>query len=312
MPVKAKPGLGKGLSALLGEELGGIAYGGPVQYVNSVPATREEKAAAVQNIDLALIEPNPFQPRVNFDTEALEELAASIRTLGLIQPVTLRRKKDGRYQIISGERRFRASKMAGLSAIPAYIREADDAGMLEMAIVENVQRADLDPIETAMSYRRLIEECSLTQEKMAERIGKSRVSVTNMLRLLNLPAKVQYDVKLGKISVGHAKVLSGLEDPALQESLSDAVIRDGLSVRALEQRMKALAESAKPEKTPEEKPSKQPLPQSLSDAPSILAGYSGGDISYKRSASGVSTMTVRFTGDENIRAVLDALREKLS
>ena len=205
---KQQKGLGKGLGALLGVETDLSQIRKPVGYVNkevvSVEQPQQGGTADIMRIPVDMIEPNPFQPRMNFDQDALEELADSIRTLGLIQPITVRRKDDGRYQIISGERRFRASRLAGLDMMPAYIRDTNDQGMLEMAIVENIQRENLDPIEVAMSYQRLIEECSLTQEQMAVRVGKKRASVTNYLRLLKLPAKIQHDLKVGLLSVGHA------------------------------------------------------------------------------------------------------------
>ena len=249
---KQQRGLGKGLSALLGTETDLSNIRKPVGYVNKDVVTAEQPVqgtADILRIPVDLIEPNPFQPRMSFDQEALEELANSIRTLGLIQPITVRRISDSRYQIISGERRFRASRMAGMDMVPAYIRDANDQGMLEMAIVENIQRENLDPIEVAMSYQRLIEECSLTQEQMAIRVGKKRASVTNFLRLLKLPAKIQHDLKVGLLSVGHAKVLLGIEDVMLQEHLCDLVIKDGLSVRQLEDKIKNLSE---PKKTKEQ------------------------------------------------------------
>lgn len=296
-------GLGKGLGEMLsGGEL--VSTRKPVQYVNDVASARSVKPGDVCMVNIDAIEPNPYQPRVTFDQQALEELAASIRTLGLIQPVTLRPGKNGKFQIISGERRFRASKMAGLSELPSYIRSTDDRGMLEMAIVENVQRADLDPIETAMSYQRLIDECSLTQEQMADRIGKSRVAVTNCLRLLKLPAKVQYELKAGRISVGHAKVLLGIDDKMEQETMCDAVIKGGLSVRALEQKLR----SAGPkipivpiENIPE-------LPDDYYKILEIIGKYFENNISLKRNSSGKGSMTIRFDGDGQIKAFLDALQ----
>ena len=212
--AKIQHGLGKGLGALLGESSDLSAIRQPVGYINKEIVTESSPAkdtSDILRIPVDLIEPNPFQPRKSFDAEALEELAESIRTFGLIQPLTVRAKSNGKYQIISGERRYRAARLAGLEMVPAYIRDASDQGMLEMAIVENIQRENLDPIEVAMSYQRLIDECNLTQEKMAERVGKKRASVTNYLRLLKLPAKVQHDLKVGLVSVGHAKVLLGLE-----------------------------------------------------------------------------------------------------
>ena len=226
--AKQQPrGLGKGLGALLGgEDLTEIRK--PVGYINKEvvsPEGKPQDTSDVLRIPVDLIEPNPYQPRMNFDTEALEELALSIRTLGLIQPITVRRKGD-KYQIISGERRYRASLLAGMDMIPAYIRDASEQGMLEMAIVENIQRENLDPIEVALSYQRLMEECSLTQEQMAERVSKKRASVANQLRLLKLPAKVQHDLKVGLVSVGHAKVLLGIEDPAVHVNVNNAPLSD--------------------------------------------------------------------------------------
>ena len=250
---KQQRGLGKGLGALLGDSADLSQIRKPVGYVNKEVAGTavepQQAMADILRIPVDMIEPNPFQPRMSFDQDALEELAESIRTLGLIQPITVRRKSDGRFQIISGERRFRASQLVGMDMIPAYIRDTNDQGMLEMAIVENIQREDLDPIEVAMSYQRLIEECNLTQEQMAVRVGKKRASVTNFLRLLKLPAKIQHDLKVGLLSVGHAKVLLGVDDIRLQEYLCDLVIKEDMSVRQLEDKIRKMSE---PKKQPED------------------------------------------------------------
>ena len=251
-----------------------------------------------------MIEPNPFQPRMSFDQEALEELADSIRTLGLIQPITVRAKSDGRYQIISGERRFRACQLAGMDMVPAYIRDANDQGMLEMAIVENIQREDLDPIEVAMSYQRLIEECSLTQEQMAVRVGKKRASVTNYLRLLKLPAKIQHDLKVGLLSVGHAKVLLGVDDHLLQEYLCDLVIKEGMSVRQLEDKLKKMSE---PKKSSEDQG--QDLPDEYFKVLEIVGKYFENNISLKRTSGGKGSMTIHFSSDDEVRRFLKALEE---
>ena len=250
--AKQQRGLGKGIGALLGGDTDFVPLRQPVGYVNKeVVGQRESQDTAdILRIPVDMIEPNPYQPRMSFDQEALDELAESIKTLGLIQPITVRRKSEGRYQIISGERRFRACRQAGMDMIPAYIRDTNDQGMLEMAIVENIQRENLDPIEVAMSYQRLIEECNLTQEQMAIRVGKKRASVTNYLRLLKLPAKLQHDLKVGLLSVGHAKVLLGVEDLKMQEYLCDLVIKEDMSVRQLEEKIKKLTEQ-KPADTQE-------------------------------------------------------------
>ena len=299
-------GLGKGLGALLGDTADLSTLRKPVGYVNKqVVGTKvPQDTADILRIPVDLIEPNPFQPRMTFDQEALRELADSIRTFGLIQPVTVRRQANGKYQIISGERRFRACRLAGMDMIPAYIRDANDQGMLEMAIVENIQRENLDPIEVAMSYQRLIEECSLTQEQMAERVGKKRASVTNYLRLLRLPAKVQHDLKVGLLSVGHAKVLLGVEDQTLQEQLCDLVIKNELSVRQLEDRIRRLAKN--PEDSEKEP---QDLPDAYYRVLEHMGKYFGDNISLRRSSDGKGTMTVRFNSDEEMDRFLKALDE---
>jgi ParB family chromosome partitioning protein len=305
---KPQRGLGKGLGALLGEAEGYIEpQRRPVGYVNKeiAGARPAQTTGDILRIPVDQIEPNPYQPRMAFDNEALEELAESIRTFGLIQPITVRRKADGRYQIISGERRFKACRMAGMEEVPAYIREANDQGMLEMAIVENIQRKDLDPIEVALGYQRLIDECDLTQEQMALRVGKKRASVTNYLRLLKLPAKVQHDLKVGLLSVGHAKVLLGIEDPAVQERLCDLVIKDGLSVRQLEERARALSRNA----STAHDSSQQELPEEYYGLLEHLGRFFDNSISLKRTASGKGTMTIKFNSDEEVRKFLKALED---
>ena len=301
--AKVQHGLGKGLSALLGDEANDLReFRKPVGYINKevVNATEKQDTSDVLRIPVDLIEPNPFQPRMSFDPEALQELADSVRTFGLIQPLTVR-KKGSKYQIISGERRFRACTMAGMDMIPAYIRDANDQGMLEMAIVENIQRENLDPIEVAMSYQRLMEECRLTQEQMADRVGKKRASVANQLRLLKLPAKVQHDLKVGLVSVGHAKVLLGVDDPKAQEMLCDLIVRRGLSVRQLEEKVKALEKGAPEEKEPQE------LPDMYYRLLENVGRYFGENISLRRTASGKGSMTIRFDSDEQMEHFLQAL-----
>lgn len=305
--AKQQRGLGKGIGALLGGENDFAPLRQPVGYVHKevVGQRPSQDTADILRIPVDMIEPNPYQPRMSFDQEALDELADSIRTLGLIQPITVRRKEEGRYQIISGERRFRACRLAGMDMIPAYIRDANDQGMLEMAIVENIQRENLDPIEVAMSYQRLIEECSLTQEQMAVRVGKKRASVTNYLRLLKLPAKIQHDLKVGLLSVGHAKVLLGVEDLKLQEYLCDLVIKEELSVRQLEDKIKKLTEQKKAAEPQEE----QDLPDEYFKVLEIVGKYFENNISIKRSGSGKGSMTIHFGSDEEVRKFLKALED---
>ena len=308
MSNKEPRGLGRGLGAILGDSAALDQLRKPVGYVNKEIVsnrTQSDGSADIVRIPSGMIEPNPFQPRMSFDTEALEELTASIRSLGLIQPITVRKTDDGKYQIISGERRFRACKAAGMDMIPAYIRAASDQSMLEMAIVENIQREDLDPIEVALGYRRLIEECSLTQEQMALRIGKKRASVTNYLRLLKLPAKVQHDLKVGLLSVGHAKVILGVEDPQLQEELCDLTVKGGLSVRQLEDKVRKLLREddvRRPEYT-------QELPDEYFRVLEHIGKYFEQDISLKRSSGGKGTMTIRFNSDAEVQRFLKALED---
>ena len=303
---KQQRGLGKGLGALLGGDTDLSQIRKPVGYVNKEVVRNEppQDTSDILRIPVDLIEPNPFQPRMSFDQEALEELADSIRTLGLIQPITVRRKSDGRYQIISGERRFRASQLTGMEMIPAYIRDTNDQGMLEMAIVENIQRENLDPIEVALSYQRLIEECSLTQEQMAVRVGKKRASVTNFLRLLKLPAKIQHDLKGGLLSVGHAKVLLGVDDIKLQEYLCDLVIKEDMSVRQLEDKIRKMAE---PKKALQNQGKE--LPEEYFKVLEIVGKYFENNISLKRADSGKGTMTIHFNSDEEVRNFLKALED---
>ena len=304
--AKQQRGLGKGIGALLSGDKDFAPLRQPVGYVNKevVGQRPSQDTADILRIPVDMIEPNPYQPRMSFDQEALEELADSIRTLGLIQPITVRRKSDSRYQIISGERRFRACRLAGLDMIPAYIRDTNDQGMLEMAIVENIQREDLDPIEFAMSYQRLIEECSLTQEQMAIRVGKKRASVTNYLRLLKLPAKIQHDLKVGLLSVGHAKVLLGIEDLKVQEYLCDLVIKEGMSVRQLEEKIAKLAE---PKKKAE--PESQDLPDEYFKVLELVGKYFENNISLKRSGNGKGSMTIHFSSDDEVKRFLKALED---
>ncbi|MBP5172916.1 MAG: ParB/RepB/Spo0J family partition protein [Bacteroidales bacterium] len=304
-------GLGKGLSAILGNVPDADELRKPAvdNAAGNTAARPGHSAADVLMLPLGEIEPNPYQPRQTFDREELDGLAASIKTLGLISPITVRRLAADKYQIISGERRFRACQMAGLTEIPAYVREADDQGMLEMAIVENIQRANLDPIEVALSYQRLMDECNLTQEAMADRLGKSRSSVANQLRLLRLPVKVQHDLKVGQISVGHAKVLLGVEDPDIQVKLCDLVIKNGLNVRQLEQKVAAIQAAGAGSGTVSASKKVGEVPQVHKDLCREVAKYFKGEISVKRKPNGKGTLTINFSSDSEIGGFLDALKK---
>ena len=221
-----KNALGRGLSALL--------ENADTDITQSSGRSNETTLGSISEISVLQIEANPFQPRSRFESNALEELAESIRQHGVIQPVTVRKMGNDSYQLISGERRFRASQLAGLDSIPAYIRVANDQAMLELALVENIQREDLTPIEVAISYKRLIDECDLTHEGLSDKISKSRSNITNFLRLLKLPAEIQMALSKGTITMGHARALISVEDPAEQLDIFERIINEVLSVRDVE------------------------------------------------------------------------------
>ncbi|MBP9030254.1 MAG: ParB/RepB/Spo0J family partition protein [Bacteroidales bacterium] len=225
--MSKKMALGKGLGALIDDA------SDPTRN-QDFRTEKQVVSELVNEIEVDKIDVNPYQPRTQFDEEALKELADSISKLGVIQPLTVR-AVDGRFQLISGERRLRAAKLAGLKTIPVFIRTADDQGMLEMALVENIQREDLNAIEVAISYQRLIEECNLTQETLSERVGKKRATISNYLRLLKLPAEIQLGISQNLISMGHARALITIEDPKIQLDIYHQTINEGLSVRKVEE-----------------------------------------------------------------------------
>src|ERR1700744_4785318 len=233
MSAEKRNALGKGLSALLNDSENILPNKTNKASVSSSPEVNA--LGSVNDIKLAEIEVNPFQPRTDFDEEALAELADSIKLQGLIQPITVRRVNQHSYQLISGERRLRASKLAGLTHVPAYIRTANDQQMLEMALIENIQRENLNAIEVALSFQRMIEECNLKQEELGERVSKNRSTVTNYLRLLKLPPGIQASIRDGQISMGHAKALISVNDPGKQLYIHKHIIEDGLSVRRVEE-----------------------------------------------------------------------------
>ncbi|MDO4934129.1 MAG: ParB/RepB/Spo0J family partition protein, partial [Prevotella sp.] len=225
---------------VLGRGLDDIGNGRGLDALIDTGEVRTQGSSNLNEIPVTQIEPNPNQPRREFDDEALQELAASIREIGIIQPVTLRQTADGRYQIIAGERRWRASQMAGLTAIPAYIRTVQDENVMEMALVENIQREDLNAIEIALAYEHLSETTGMTQEKISERVGKSRAAVTNYMRLLKLPAQVQMALKNREIDMGHARALLAIDSPSVQIRLFKEIQKNGYSVRKVEEMVNML------------------------------------------------------------------------
>ena len=260
----------------------------PLQGARDIHRIVSSNPAAANEVPIEQIVPNPYQPRSEFDPESLQELADSIRTLGIIQPLTLRQTGPTSFQIISGERRFRAAQVAGLTHVPAFIRQADDAAMLEMAIVENIQREDLDPIDTALSFQRLIDECNLTQEAMALRLGKKRTTIANSLRLLKLPEEIQKALKTGRISVGHAKVLLGIDNVATQRRLFENTVRNDWSVRQLEQKVQQLEKGEAPV------PAAEPLSGLIDSLATRVGRYFDGHVALRQNANGGGTVTIRF------------------
>lgn len=255
-------------------------------------------------IEVSKIYPNPTQPRTKFDDEALAELADSIRQLGVIQPVTVRKDGDGRYMIISGERRWRASQIVGLETLPAYIREADDESLHAMALVENIQRQDLNAIEIALGMQRLIDECGLTQEQMADRVGKKRSTVSNYMRLLNLPGEVQLALKEGLITMGHAKAIAGIA-PENQVKALKRCIKKALSVRQAEELARKMAET--PGQTAGQAEEEE-YPESYSRLVEQLEPYFSQNISIKRGKNGGGKIVIDFSDDADIDSFIERLR----
>lgn len=291
--------LGRGLGALI-SDVDNLNLNRTVSIGDATPAS-------ILEIPLEYIEANPFQPRSSFDNELLEELAESIRVLGLIQPITVRVTNNNQYQIISGERRFRAASLAGLEKIPAYVRTADDQGMLEMAIVENIQRENLDSIEVALSFQRLIEECDLTQEAMALRVGKKRATVTNYLRLLKLPAEIQVAIRARKITMGHARALLALDNPKKQLKLCNLIIEKDLSVRNVEE---IIRKTTKPAPSKQEEEDSQELDESYFKLLEFLGKYFNNNISLKvDDKKGTGSITIRFSGDHEVTNFLKAIEK---
>ncbi|MCB0647625.1 MAG: ParB/RepB/Spo0J family partition protein [Saprospiraceae bacterium] len=297
-PNNKKKELGKGLRALLSN----------IEQTNNVETKKEmvkTLTSTTSAIPVEEIEVNPFQPRIEFDNEALMDLAKSIKVHGLIQPVTVRAMGDSKYQIISGERRWRASKMAGLKEVPAYVRVANDQEMLEMALIENIQRADLNAIEIAISYQRLMDECALTHEALADRVGKNRSTVTNYVRLLKLPPEIQTGIKSGEFSMGHARSLAGIDDMVRQLHLYKKAVSDHLSVRQLEQLVKDSTNS----KSGQEKIQELPRDNEINRITKELSKIMGVKISIKRDAKGKGMVQIPFSSDVEFNSIYDLLKE---
>jgi ParB family chromosome partitioning protein len=262
----------------------------------------ERKVEANQDISVDSIDGNPFQPRTTFDQQALEELAASIKKLGIVQPLTVRETAGGRFQLIAGERRLRAARLAGLSHVPAYIRTADDQAMLELALVENIQREDLDAVEVAISFQRLIEECKLTQELLSERVGKQRSTVANYLRLLKLPAEIQLGIKNKHLMMGHARTLVNIEDPKKQIAVYYKIIDGDLSVRQAEELVRHL--QAETIKDPEKIERKRKLNQDFEQLSKHLNKIFSAKVNFRINDQGKGKIVIPFDNPEEMERIL--------
>ena len=289
--VEKKSALGRGLGAL----------------IDLQPTVQTSGSSLIDEIELSKIQANPGQPRTVFDEEALKELAASIAELGVVQPITLRETEPGKYMIIAGERRYRASKMAGLTKIPAYVKRVSDETMMEMALVENIQREDLNSIEIALTYQRLLDEYQFTQEKLSERVGKKRATVANYLRLLKLPAEIQLGLTKKEIDMGHARALINVSDPALMIQLYEDIVKNGYSVRKVEELVKNLsvAKPAKKQADPDIKAEYEQMSKHLSN-------LFGASVKIERNDKGKGRIVLQFANDdelEKLLATMDQIRQ---
>lgn len=286
--MKPRTGLGRGLDVLI-----------------DTSAVDTNGSSSISEVELSLISPNPNQPRRNFSEEGLEELAASIRELGVISPITLRKNEDGTYLIIAGERRFRAAHRAGLTSIPAYIRTAKDEQVMEMALIENIQREDLDAIEIALAYQRLIDEYKLTQERMSERVGKKRATIANYLRLLKLPAEIQVGIKDKNIDMGHARALLSLKSPQQQLMMYKRILKEDLSVRRVEE-LVSNPEAAEEQKLDIPKVKKVPLKEEQK----MLSKKLGVKLKITCNEDGKGKIVMPFKTQDELQQIIARLTEK--
>lgn len=296
---KKRPALGKGLSALLESSATDIT---------SRELSDSSVLGSVAMLPVDHIEANPFNPRTHFEEKALEELSESIATHGIIQPLTVRKLGRNRYQLISGERRFKASQIAGLKEVPAYIRVANDQAMLEMALVENIQREDLNAIEVALSYQRLIQECNLTQEKLGKQISKSRTSITNHLRLLKLPAKIQLAVREKEISMGHARALVALDDEKKQLKIFDEIVENNLSVRQVEELIRDGKTSSTNSKKEKDKP-KHKVTEIQNEFADRFSDKVAAKVQIKKQPNGNGKVIINFNSEVDLNRIIEILND---
>ncbi len=285
-----RPALGRGLDALI-----------------TMEEPKTSGSSSISEIELSKIQPNPDQPRALFEAETLDELAASIRALGVIQPITLREIGADKYMIISGERRYRASLAAGLTAIPAYIRTAEDDNVVEMALIENIQREDLNAIEIALAYQKLIDQYGLTQERLSERVGKKRATIANYLRLLKLPAEIQVGLKDKRIDMGHARALIPVEDPEIQLALYEQIVQDSLSVRQVEEYVRGLADGTVNVKTPSKAKAKASTSEEFDLLKEHLSNFFQTKVQLVCNNKGKGKITIPFASEEELEKLISLL-----
>ena len=289
MATQRRNALGRGLDALL-----------------SMDDVKTEGSSSINEIELAKIAVNPNQPRREFDETALQELADSIAEIGIIQPITLRKISDDEYQIIAGERRYRASQKAGLKTIPAYIRTADDENMMEMALIENIQREDLNAVEIALAYQHLLDQYELTQERLSERIGKNRTTIANYLRLLKLPAPIQMALQNKQLDMGHARALISLSDPKLQVKIFEEIQEHGYSVRKVEEIVKSLSEGeAVKSGTRKITPKRAKLPEEFNLLKNQLSGFFNTKVQLTCSEKGKGKISIPFGNEEELERIME-------
>ncbi len=292
---------------MLGRGLDDIGNGRGLDALIDTGEVRTQGSSNLNEIDITQIEANPNQPRREFDEEALRELAGSIREIGIIQPITLRQVEGGKYQIIAGERRWRASQIAGLKAIPAYIRTVEDEGVMEMALVENIQREDLNAIEIALAYEHLAETTGMTQEKISERVGKSRAAVTNYMRLLKLPAQVQIALKNKDIDMGHARALLALDSPSQQIKLFKEIEKEGFSVRKVEEMVRLLKSGEDIQAGKKKIAAKAKLPEEFSMLKDRLSSFFQTKVQMTCSPKGKGKISIPFANEEELERIMNAL-----
>lgn len=294
---KSRNALGRGLGALLEDSSN-----------NASESLNNNPTGSMNEVQLDQIQVNPYQPRTHFDRQALEELADSIRVQGIIQPITVRKLSDDEFQLISGERRFQASKIAGLKTIPAYVRTADDQQMLEMALIENIQRENLNAMEIALSYQRLLEECDLKQEQLGDRVGKNRTTVNNYLRLLRLPPDIQAGIKDKKISMGHARAIVNVDDIDKQLHIYKKTIEEELSVRKVEQLVRDLMSKVSDSPTSEKKGSTQHRNYEVQQVQQKLSSHFGTRVALKADGQFRGEIKIPFVSTEDLNRILEIIK----